>query len=287
MTNQITDQSITSPRHDFWRYALTIFLVIIFMIFAQIVIFGIAYLFEGNFDIFSFKPITLLWVSMTPFGAALIILLICVRFLHKIPIKNFFTSKKNFSWKYLFISAVLWFFLAVVSDIVLSFFQKGNYQFAFNAKTFIPFLFSTLILVPIQITAEESFFRGYLQPGFSRLMKIPWLGVIFQAILFGLLHGANTEVSIYGVLTTMPFYIGIGLLLGIIARKYLGLEESLGLHFANNMYASLIVTFSGSSIESPALFMIKNYQPVSSLILFFITGIIYYFLLKYIHSRES
>jgi membrane protease YdiL (CAAX protease family) len=252
------------------------------MIFAQIVIFGIAYLFEGNFDIFSFEPITLLWVSMTPFGAALIILLICVRFLHKIPIKNFFSSKKFFSWKYLFISATIWFFLAVMSDIILSFFQKGNYQFAFNAKTFIPFLLSTLLLVPIQITAEESFFRGYLQPGFSRLKRIPRVGVIFKAILIGLLHGANTEVSIYGVLTTMPFYIGIGLLLGIITRKYLGLEESLGLHFANNMYASLIVTFSGSSIESPALFLIRNYQPVMSLILFFITGIIYYFLLKYI-----
>jgi membrane protease YdiL (CAAX protease family) len=257
------------------------------MIFAQIGVFGIAYLFEGNFDVFSFEPITLLWVSMTPFGAALIILLISVRFLHKIPIKNFFTSKNFFSWKYLLISAAIWFFLAVLSDVFLSFIQKDNYQFAFNAKTFFPFLFSTLLLVPIQITAEESFFRGYLQKGFTRLTKQSWLGVILQAILFGLLHGANTEVSIYGVLTTMPFYIGIGLLLGIITRKYLGLEEALGLHFANNMYASLIVTFSGSSIESPALFLIKNYQPVISLVLFFITGIIYYFLLQYIHSRES
>jgi len=287
LTNQTSDQNKPLERHDFWRYAITIFLVIIFMIFAQIGIFGIAYLFEGNFDIFSFEPITLLWVSMTPFGAALVILLICVRFLHRIPIKNFFTSKKYFSWKYLLISAAIWFFLAILSDVFLSFIQKDNYQFAFNAKTFFPFLFSTLLLVPIQITAEESFFRGYLQPGFTRLTRQPWLGVILQAILFGLLHGANTEVSIYGVLTTMPFYIGIGLLLGIITRKYLGLEEALGLHFANNMYASLIVTFSGSSIESPALFMIKNYQPVISLILFFITGIIYYFLLQDIHSKEN
>ena len=143
----------------------------IFMIFAQIGIFGIAYLFEGNFDIFSFEPITLLWVSMTPFGAALIILLISVRFLHKIPIKNFFTSKNFFSWKYLLISAAIWFFLAVLSDVFLSFIQKDNYQFAFNAKTFFPFLFSTLLLVPIQITAEESFFRGYLQKGFTRFNK--------------------------------------------------------------------------------------------------------------------
>jgi len=285
LINQNEESNNNTSRHDFWRYAITIFLVIVFMIIAQIVVFGIAYLFEGNFDIFSFKPITLLWVSMTPFGAALMILLLCVKFLHKIPIKSFFSAKKSFSWKYLLLSAAIWFFLAVLSDVLLSIFQKDNYQFSFNANSFLPFLFSSLLLIPIQITAEESFFRGYLQPGFTKLTKRSWLGVVFQAILFGLLHGANTEVSVYGVLTTMPFYIGIGLLLGLITRKYLGLEEALGLHLANNLYASLIVTFSGSSIESPALFTIKNYQPVLSLIVFFITAIIYYFFLKFIHSK--
>ena len=144
-----------------------------------------------------------------------------------------------------------------------------------------------MILIPIQITAEESFFRGYLQVGFSKLTHKWWLGITIQAVLFGLLHGANTEVSIYGILTTMPFYIGIGLLLGLVTKKYFGLETALGLHLANNLYASLIVTFSGSSIPSPALFIIKNYQPVLSLLLFFITAVIYYFSLQWFHSKTS
>lgn len=281
------EEKMNQEKHEFWRYCATVILVVFFMIITQILIFGFAFLIEGNLDILSYQPLTLLWVSMVPFGAALIVLLLCVRFLHKIPLKKFFTRKKNFLWKSFFVSSLLWFALAILSDILMSIFQPGNYMFSLDVKTFLPFFISTLILVPIQITAEESFFRGYLQVGFSRLTHKWWLGIIIQAILFGLLHGANTEVSAYGILTTMPFYIGIGLLLGLVTKKYLGLETALGLHLANNLYASLIVTFSGSSIESPAIFTIKNYQPVFSLVLFFITAIIYYLSLQWLHRRRQ
>jgi hypothetical protein len=261
----INEEKTNQEKHEFWRYCVTVILVVLFMVVTQIIIFGIAYLFEGNLDILSYQPLTLLWVSMLPFGAALIILLLCVRFLHHISLKEFFTRKENFQWKYFFVSSFLWVSLAI----------------------FLPFLISSIILIPIQITAEESFFRGYLQVGFSKLTHKWWLGITIQAVLFGLLHGANTEVSIYGILTTMPFYIGIGLLLGLVTKKYFGLETALGLHLANNLYASLIVTFSGSSIPSPALFIIKNYQPVLSLLLFFITAVIYYFSLQWFHSKTS
>lgn len=280
-------QNEVKESHEFWRYAVTVFLVVVFMIFAQIVIFGFAYLFEGNFDIFSYEPLTLLWVSMAPFAAVLAILLPCIWFLHHIPIRKIFSQKSHFYWKSLIMSALVWFVLAIFSDVLLSIIQKDNYQFVFNPKTFFPFLIASLILIPIQITAEEAFFRGYLQPGFTRMTKSPWLGVILQALFFGLLHGANTEVTVYGVLTTMPFYLGIGLLLGLITKNNLGLEDALGLHLANNIYASLIVTFEGSSIESPAMFLIKDYQPVTSLILFFVTATIYYFLMKIFHLREK
>ncbi|PKN86137.1 MAG: hypothetical protein CVU46_08725 [Chloroflexi bacterium HGW-Chloroflexi-8] len=283
----INEEKTNQEKHEFWRYCVTVILVVLFMVVTQIIIFGIAYLFEGNLDILSYQPLTLLWVSMLPFGAALIILLLCVRFLHHISLKEFFTRKENFQWKYFFVSSFLWVSLAILSDLILSILQPGNYVFSFDFKTFLPFLISSIILIPIQITAEESFFRGYLQVGFSKLTHKWWLGITIQAVLFGLLHGANTEVSIYGILTTMPFYIGIGLLLGLVTKKYFGLETALGLHLANNLYASLIVTFSGSSIPSPALFIIKNYQPVLSLLLFFITAVIYYFSLQWFHSKTS
>ena len=112
------------------------------------------------------------------------------------------------------------------------------------------------------------------------MFKNIWVAIILQAVLFGLLHGANTEVTTYGLLTTMPFYIGIGLLLGAITYKLNGLEASMGLHFANNIYATAFVTFSGSSIKSPALFTIKNYHPILSLIVFVLSAVLYIFILQ-------
>jgi membrane protease YdiL (CAAX protease family) len=73
----------------------------------------------------------------------------------------------------------------------------------------------------------------------------------------------------------MPFYIGIGLLLGWFSYKSKGLEIALGLHFANNLYATAMVTFSESAIPSPAIFTIKNYQPEIGLVAFVIIAIIF------------
>ncbi len=275
-----TDQISQSERLSFWRYIITIFLVVGAMIIAQIVLFPFAFIVEGNMDIMTYQPITLLWLTMLPFAIALAVLLFSVHFIHRLSLKTFFSRRDRFHWKTFFISALLWAGLATISDIGLSIFQPGNYQFSFDAAAFLPFLVVSLLLIPIQITAEESFFRGYLQPAFKRVVKWSWLAILLQAILFGLLHGANTEVSMYGILTTMPFYIGIGILLGLITYRFNGLEAALGLHLANNLYASTAVTFAGSSIESPALFVIKDYQPVAALIVFGVTAIIYYVIMN-------
>jgi hypothetical protein len=53
------------------------------------------------------------------------------------------------------------------------------------------------------------------------------------------------------------------------------LEIALGLHFANNLYATSMVTFSESAIPSPAIFTITNYQPEIGLVAFVIMAIIF------------
>lgn len=280
------EETPSIQRLSIWRYIITILFVVGFMIMAQVLLFGVAMIVEGNLDITTFEPINLLWLSMLPFGAALAVLLLAVRFIHKIRLSAFFTSHSSFQWKLLTISGLLWFGLAMASDLVLMLLQPGNYEFTFEAAKFFPFLIISLLLIPIQITAEESFFRGYLQPAFGRLTGKWWLGVIIQAILFGLLHGANPEVSTYGLLTTMPFYIGIGLLLGWITYRFGGLEAALGLHLANNLYASIAVTFAGSSIESPAIFTIQEYDPLMALVLFLVTAIIYYFVIRQVKTKS-
>jgi uncharacterized protein len=70
----------------------------------------------------------------------------------------------------------------------------------------------------------------------------------------------------------MVYYIGMGLFLGWITLKSKGLELAVGLHVANNLYASLMVTFPDSAIPSPALFTIREFDPNSGIIVFFLMG---------------
>ncbi|MBW6472087.1 MAG: CPBP family intramembrane metalloprotease [Anaerolineaceae bacterium] len=275
----VNRKNINNPlpegKFEFWRYLLLIIIIVGVTLVAQALLLVIASFLEGTMDFNLFPPITLLWVTMLPFAALLIFLVPGIRLLHQQSIKSVFTQKTIFNWKLLTTSAIIWFVLSGVADIIISILQPGNYVFSFSLFSFLPYMLIALLLIAFQITAEEVLFRSYLLHGLTRLFRYRWLGITLQAILFGVLHGANPEVTSYGLLTTMPFYIGIGLLLGWLSLRSKGLEIALGLHFANNLYATSMVTFSESAIPSPAIFTITNYQPETGLVAFVIIAIIF------------
>ena len=277
--NTENELNLPNGKFQFWRYFVITVLVIGITLVTQLLLIFIASLIEGNFDVLNFSPTMLLWVTMLPFAVLLIFLLIAIRVLHQQSIQSIFTQKAVFD-KNLFIkSFFLWFFLSAIADIILAMIQPGNYSFTFSGKLFFPYMIIAVGLILMQISAEEILFRHYLLHGFFRLFRIRWVAIIAQALLFGLLHGANPEVSTYGLLTTMPFYIGIGLILGWFTFQSKGLEIAIGLHLANNIYATAMVTFEGSAIPSPALFTIKQYQPEIGLIVFLLSAIIFGFVM--------
>ena len=85
------------------------------------------------------------------------------------------------------------------------------------------------------------------------IVKNKWFPLIFTSILFGLAHSANPEVAEMGFIT-MVFYIGTGLLLGIMTLMDEGLELALGFHFGNNLIAALLITSDWSALETDAIF---------------------------------
>ena len=275
----IHNDSLPEGKFEFWRYILLTTIIIVVLLVIQTILLLIASMIEGTLDINQYPSMTLLWVTMLPFAALLVVLVPGIRLIHQQSIKSIFTQKQNFNWKLLLKSAILWFILSGLADIIISLLQPGNYVLSFSITSFMPYMLLALFLIVFQISAEEVLFRSYLLQGFTRLFRYRWLGILTQAILFGILHGANPEVSAYGLLTTMPFYIGIGLLLGWLSYRYRGLEIALGLHFANNIYATSMVTFSDSAISSPAIFTISNYQPEIGLIAFVFMAIIFAFII--------
>ena len=78
----------------------------------------------------------------------------------------------------------------------------------------------------------------------------------------------------YGV---MVFYIGTGLLLGIMTLMDDGLELALGFHFGNNLMAALLITSDFSALQTDAVFKYKGIQNTSDMLyeMFFSIAVMY------------
>ncbi len=271
--NQFLDLA-KDGRNEFWRYLLTLGLMIAVSFWVSLVGSLVTILFNGT-DLSQYPPLVMLLLGTIPFPFTLLALWFGMRVLHKRRFRSLVTPFQRINWKQFFISASLWFLLAGISDLVLALIQQGNYRWSLDIARFIPYLLVTLIVIPIQTSTEEFVFRAYLPQGLSRFTPGFWLPWIIPAVVFGLLHSLNPEVDTYGFLLTIPFYIGFGLVLGWITLRARSLELALGLHLANNLYASLIVTFPGSALPSPALFTIQSYDAALSLIVWAVMTVLY------------
>lgn len=274
MTNRFLAQA-DQGRNEFWRYLVTILAVIFASVGIQLFVAVIAIFTEGTTDLTKFSPMTMLLISMVSFPVSLIVLWAGLRGLHKRPPISLINSFGRVRWGRILFSALLWLGLSALSDLVLALINPANYQWTFDLKKSLPYFLFALILIPIQTSTEELVFRGYLTQWVGRYSKAIWLPLIAPSIVFMLLHSFNPEVGAYGILLTMPVYLGIGLLLAWLTLRSEGIELALGLHAANNLYASIAVTFPSSSLPSPAFFTTGEYNPATGLVVFIIAAAAY------------
>ncbi|MBL4862021.1 MAG: CPBP family intramembrane metalloprotease [Crocinitomicaceae bacterium] len=190
---------------------------------------------------------------MLPFGFALIALMLCVRYLHKRPVLSFFTARDKFDWKRFFLAAAIWGGILVVF-LIISIVLGQPIGWNFNARQFFPLLLISLFLIPIQTTAEEALFRGYLFQAFGSGVKKGWIAILLTGLLFGLLHVGNPEVAKLGDMI-LVFYISTGIFLGILTHMDDGIELGMGYHAVNNIFGALILTNDWQAFQTNALFI--------------------------------
>ncbi|MEN9399102.1 MAG: hypothetical protein RL632_203 [Bacteroidota bacterium] len=196
---------------------------------------------------------TILGYLLFPFVLVLLTLMLCNRFIHKRSILSLFTARSQFDWKRFFFSAGIW---TGVMALLLGLMMVDNdqIQWNMNPSTILPLILISLLLIPIQTTAEEALFRGYLFQAFGHKNRRGWITVLVTGVLFGLMHAANPEVQTlgYGV---MSYYIITGIFLGLMVLMDDGLELSMGYHAANNIFAALILTNEWQAFQTDALWI--------------------------------
>jgi uncharacterized protein len=208
------------------------------------------------------------------FGFTLVALWLGVTKIHGKPFSTIISTRKPLDWGRILFAFGVWFGLSAAVEVCAYFADPSLYVWQFEPAKFFPLLLIAFFLLPIQTSTEELLCRGYLMQGISLLSNYRAVPLLATACIFGSLHGTNPEVAAFGTVKMMTYYIGTGLFLGMLALMDDGLELPLGIHAANNIYGSLAVTFSGSVLQTPALFRLKEMNVNLMLIGFFGIAII-------------
>lgn len=192
-------------------------------------------------------------INLLPFVFLLGMLFVLVYFLNERNILTLTTSREKVDFKRILFSFGLIVVISVIGFAVSYFSDSSDIIWNFHPTKFIILLVISILLFPFQIGLEEYLFRGYLMQQIGIVVKNRWFPLLFTSTVFGLFHSANPEVAEMGF-GVMIFYIGTGLLLGIMTLMDESLELALGFHLGNNLMASLLLTSDFSALQTDALF---------------------------------
>ncbi|PQV47825.1 hypothetical protein CLV33_106144 [Jejuia pallidilutea] len=202
-----------------------------------------------------------LLINLLPFAFLLALLFVLVKFIHQRSILSLTTARHKVDFK-----RILFSFSLIVGITLLLFgisYYSDSSQIVWNFQPtkFIILLIISLLLFPFQIGLEEYLFRGYFMQHIGTMVRNRWFPLILTSVIFGIAHSANPEVAEIGPLI-MVFYIGTGLLLGIMTLMDDGLELALGFHLGNNLLAAILITSEWSALQTDSLFKYTAEQVV-------------------------
>ena len=182
-----------------------------------------------------------LFLMLLSFAIGLLVLYFVVKYLHKQPFKSVTTSRSKTDWGRIWFG----FGLIAITTVVLTsldyYSNPEDYVLQFDLIPFLILALIAIVMVPLQTSFEEYFFRGYLMQGLGVGAKNRWVPLVLTSVVFGGLHFFNPEVGKLGNII-MVYYIGTGFFLGIMTLMDEGLELALGFHAGNNLVAAVLVT---------------------------------------------
>jgi len=250
--------------YDWWRYLVgTIVIFIFWQIIGMIpllIFLGIEMVNGADLSVVTdvskiaalFGNNLFLFLMLISFAVGLLGIILSAKVLHKQSFLRLTTARPRIDWKRFWFVFIIWGLFSTGTTFLSYYLAPEDYVFSLNLKPFIILSAIVIFLIPLQTSFEEYFFRGYLMQGLGVLFKNKWAPLFLTSIGFGLLHGLNPEVDKLGPVM-MIFYIGTGLVLGIMTLMDDGLELALGFHAANNMFTALLVTSDWSALQTDAL----------------------------------
>ena len=280
-------ESVTSKRNKWYWYLFVLFLCFVAantigsipLYIIMVVSFA-----KNGMDIsalsnmqFSFSGVDkniVLFAMLFAFAVILISAALFIKLFHGRTWKEVINGTKRVRWSRFFFGFLIYGILTLILFAISYFIEPENMELQFEPAKFFILLVIAVIFIPLQSTAEEFAFRGYLAQGVASWTKSRWWALIIPSVLFGLMHSANPEVFEYGFWIMMPQYIFMGFMLGIMSVLDDGIELAMGVHSVNNLMSSVLVTFKGSALPTYALFELKEMDPAEDILPTIVMGVI-------------
>jgi uncharacterized protein len=251
-------------KNEWWRYLSSIVLIL----WLWLVMGSLPYLLV----LLNHLESNLMWTftgAMATFWFLILGLWISVVLIHKRPFITLITPALRVNWKRILQGFGVWFGLSALTSLVDYLIRPDFYTYTFNSLPWLTFAVFAVILLPIQTTAEELLFRGYLMQWMGRFMNTKAAIVILSGFFFALPHFLNPEMQ-SGFTLMAVYYFLTGAFLAWITVLDNKLELALGMHAANNLFAGLTVNYKGSVLNTPSIFLANGVDPVSNLLTFVI-----------------
>ena len=180
--------------------------------------------------------------------------LLAYRYILKRPTKSLFSAFERYSWKRTWVGFAAFALISLVFGVGDLIINWDSYTWSWDVARFLPYLIILLTLLPIQTTAEELFFRGWLQQWLDNGKKKQWTISFIGGFLFALPHMANPEVAGNELFFPIISYGSVGFMLAWVTYRDKTLEMAIGAHFANNFLTSLFVSTEDSALPSVSFF---------------------------------
>lgn len=206
--------------------------------------------------------------------------------IHRRAWRTYLTAAKRFRYREFWVSFWVLILLLAIASYAAYLFDPNALEYVFDPTAFFFFLPAVLLLVPLQVLAEEVVFRGYLLQAVGERTGSFLARLIIPGVLFGLLHGANPEVDAGGLIV-LWVYVGIGLYLGLLTLWSNGLEHAIGVHLANNLFGISIIGYASSAIAVPTVFFDPSTAIDPDEILFTLALFAVHFVIVYAISQRS
>jgi membrane protease YdiL (CAAX protease family) len=256
-----------------------------------------------NLSILGYSENLTFFMMVFPFLAGLGAFYFLIKPLHQRNFIQTVTGAPSIRWNRFIVSALVWTLFSAAYLFICKGLDPSAFRVNNTSVTLLYLALLSLIFIPFQAAFEEVIFRGYLVQGFSSLAgaksKNPVMRMITRiagrvlfpllatSVLFSLMHAWNPEIKEYGFLTMMPQYLVSGLLFGIITILDDGLEIAAGAHASNNIFLSIMVTNTSSTLQTPALYEQLEIQPWTEFWALLVVSLLFFLVMKSFYRWED